>query len=369
MKTLNHSTSHVIGQSTVLASAVPTQAARASLRSSIKHILIAGSLTAATALSAWAGPSTLGALAPDSGAVKQWRTYMEQNATAEEGCFHASYPSTVAEKVACTADHRTDIHPVHRKPSDTGPETVGNGDDYVAEATGLLTWAEGEFDTSDVKSVQSVGVPIFGDGGILGNNEYSVQLNTNMMGTTSACKGHSGCTVWQQFVYATDYVGAGKAGVFMQYWLINYDASCPSGWSTFYPDCFKNSLIEQAPDFSVTELGDMQLAASAAPGGKDKVEFYNGNDYWWVTEPDSILDISSVWNEVEFNILGDAGGSEAVFNKGASISPFIFLQDGSESAPRCIANDGTTGETNNLNLDGCWTYSWILPYMVFTESN
>jgi hypothetical protein len=38
------------------------------------------------------------------------------------------------------------------------------------------------------------------------------------------------------------------------------------------------------------------LAATATAGGGDKVEFYNGSDFWWVTEPDSILDISSVWN-------------------------------------------------------------------------
>jgi hypothetical protein len=43
-----------------------------------------------------------------------------------------------------------------------------------------------------------------GGGGILGSNEYSVQLNTNFTGTTSVCAGHSGCTVWQQFIYATD---------------------------------------------------------------------------------------------------------------------------------------------------------------------
>jgi hypothetical protein len=366
MKTLSHSKSPVISQPTLLASAVPMQSRAESLRGSIKRILLAGGLAAAAALPAWAASGTDGAVAPDSTAIHQWRALMAQMATPEEGCFHASYPSTVVEKVDCSTDHQPGIHPVHRKPSGDTPEVVGNGDDYVAEATGLLTWAEGIFAISGVKSEKSVG----GSGGILGSNEYSVQLNTNIRETTDACKGHSGCTVWQQFVYATDYVKSGTAGVFMQYWLINWGSSaCPSGWITDAPDCYKNSLIEPATDISITDLGDVALTANATAGGNDKVEFYYGSDYWWVTEPDSVLDISSVWNKVEFNVVGDAGGSEADFNSGSSITPSIYLADGSTAAPKCIANDGTTGETNNLNLGGCSVSGGSYPSMQFSESN
>jgi hypothetical protein len=366
MKTPSHSKSHVISQATLLASAVPMQSSAESLRGSIKRLLLAGGLAAAAAVPAWAGSGTDGAVAPDSAALHQWRALVAQMATPAEGCFHATYPSTVPEKVDCSTDHQPGVHPVHRKRSDDAPQVVGNGDDYVAEATGLLTWAEGAFAISGVKSEKSVG----GSGGILGSNEYSVQLNTNIRETTDACQRHSGCTVWQQFVYATDYVKPGKAGVFMQYWLINWGYSaCPKGWNTDAPDCFKNSVVEPAPDLSITDLGDVTLTANVTAGGKDKVEFYHGSDYWWVTEPDSVLDISSVWNKVEFNVVGDAGGSEADFNSGSSITPSILLADGSSTAPKCVADDGTTGETNNLNLGGCSVSGGFFPLMQFGESN
>src|ERR1700722_142859 len=61
-----------------------------------------------------------------------------------------------------------------------------------------------------------------GSGGILGPNEYTLQVNTNFTGTTSACAGHTGCTVWQQFIYSPDYEVKGEAAFFMQYWLIGW---------------------------------------------------------------------------------------------------------------------------------------------------
>jgi hypothetical protein len=373
MNTLNHSKSHVISQPE-FACVVPMQSGAKFLRISVKRVLIAGSLAAAAALPAWAGADTDGAVAPDSAALHQWRAIMAQMPTPAEGCFHASYPSTVPEKVECSTDHQPGVHPSHRKLSDDAPDVVGNGDDYVAEATGLLTGAQGFFATKDVTSETGVG----GSGGILGPNEYSVQLNTNMRETTDACQGHSGCTVWQQFVYSPDYIQPGTAAVFMQYWLINWgDSACPNGWSREDSDCFKNSLLEPAKDLPIKDLGDFELTASATAGGSDKVEFYYGSDYWWVKERDSVLDISSVWNKVEFNVVGNAGGSQANFNSGASISPLIRLNDGSTAAPKCLANAGTTGETNNLNLvsgsclvsAGDSAYGVTAPYMEYTESN
>ena len=57
----------------------------------------------------------------------------------------------------------------------------------VAEAKGLITASTGSFATTGVKTEKSVGVPLFGGGGILGPNEYSLQINTNANLTTSAC--------------------------------------------------------------------------------------------------------------------------------------------------------------------------------------
>ncbi len=305
----------------------------------------------------------------DAAARAEWRAVISQNPDVREGCFQASYPSIVWEQVECKAWHpRT--HPVVHKPGKG--MVAGNGNDYVAESSGLTSGALGSFPTvTGVKSEKSVGVPEYGDGGILGPNEYSLQLNTNFTGTTAACKSHSGCVVWQQFIYATDYAVEGEAAVFMQYWLIDWGSSaCPSGFgSDGEGDCYGNSNITSAPDVKPTSLGSLSVSASAAAGGNDTVVFTDGSTAYRVSGSDSVLDISQVWKESEFNIVGDAGGSRADFNKPVSVTVKLALTDGSTSAPTCVADAGTTGESNNLDLGSCSTASGSSPYIQFTESN
>jgi hypothetical protein len=348
----------------------------------IKPILIAAGLAAAATVSAWATDAPLGLTAdssntaassvvvdPELAAQAKWRALMAQTPSPDEGCFHASYPSIVWEKEACKVAQPR-VRPVHVKLTDDTEEVVGNTNDYVAEAKGLITLASGGFSTKGVKSEKSVGVAAFHDAGILGSNEYSLQLNTNAKETTSACAGHSGCTVWQQFAYATNYIGPGEAAVFMQYWLLNWGSSaCPSGWSKYEDtDCVTNSDLQPAPDVPITDLAKLGLGATAAAGGNDSVTFSYGTDAYGITGKDKVLDISSVWNKAEFNVLGDAGGSRADFNSGSSIAVTLVVLDGSTAAPTCVAHGGTTGETNNLNLGKCSAFSGI-PNIQFTESN
>jgi hypothetical protein len=230
----------------------------------------------------------------------------------------------------------------------------------------------GSFPTvTDVTSEKSKGVAAFGGGGILGNNEYTLQANTNYTGTTSVCAGHSGCTVWQQYIYSTDYVTKGKGAVFMQYWLIGWGSkACPG---TFFSagggDCYTNSAITTAPDMPITDLGELTLSGSAVAGGSDTVVFNNGTDAYSASGPDSMLDISAVWQQTEFNVVGDAGGSRADFNTGASVTVKLEISDGSTAAPTCVKNMGSTGETNNLNLAKCAKKGGATPYIEFTESN
>jgi hypothetical protein len=377
MKMLNHSKAHIISQPTLFSSAVPRRSCTEPLRGSIKRILIAAGLATAVAAPAWAaqlpevagssnteaasvlaGQDTDGAVDPESVAQAEWRASMGQNPTPAEGCFHASYPDIVWEKVDCKIGQPR-VHPTHVKPTDDELEVTGNGHDYVAKATGLITLASGGFAIKGVTSEKSDGVA----------NEYTVQLNTNDLLTTSACAGHSGCTVWQQFAYATDYLVPGKAEVFMQYWLLGWGSSgCPGGWGKHGTDCVKNSALAEAPDVPITDLGKVALEGTASAGGNDSVVFSYGSDAYSITGKDSVLDISSVWNKAEFNVLGDGGGSQADFNSGSSITVTLLLFDGSTSAPTCVANDGTTGETNNLNLGTCAAFGGI-PNIQFTESN
>ena len=306
----------------------------------------------------------------DAAARALWKTYMSTNIASEAGCFNAEYPSYVWEKTTCKVAAPR-VRPVLKLHADE-PQVTGNGNDYVAQSSGLTSAAVGTFPTvTGVTSERSVGVAAFGGGGILGANEYSIQLNTNFTGSTPVCAGHSGCTNWQQFIYATDYATAGQGAVFIQYWLIGWgSSSCPSGWgSDGGGDCFRNSNITTAPDESPLSLAKYTLTGTAVAGGNDTVVFNDGTHAYQVTEPDSINDIATVWRQSEFNIVGDAGGSRANFNRGASITVKLALTDGSTAAPSCVANSGSTGETNNLTLGTCTASSGSSPSISFKESD
>lgn len=328
-------------------------------------------VAAATLISAcwFQGASVAQTADENAAALDNWRAVMSSTSDLGEGCFQASYPSIIWEQVECKEWHPR-VHPRIRKPGEG--QITGNGHDFVAESSGLTSGALGTFPTvTGVTSEKSVGVAAFGDGGILGPNEYSLQLNTNFGSATAACDGHEGCIVWQQFIYATDYAVEGEAAVFMQNWLINWgDLPCPNGFaSDGEGDCYGNSNYISAPDVKPTKLANLSLSGAAKDDGNDKVIFMNGTTAYAVTEPDNTLDISQVWRESEFNVVGDAGGSRAHFNEPVSITVKVALTDGTTSAPTCVHNGGTTGETNNLDLGTCSAASGSSPSIKFTESN
>jgi hypothetical protein len=349
------------------------------MQATLKIAFLAGLVGAACVPAAFAAPfdsaSTPGSSAQvgpiESLARQAWRENIAQIATPSQGCFHASYPSIVWQQVAC-GTVRSDVHPTPHHYLFGAPQTAGNGNDYTLQTSGLISSAVGTFPTvSGVTSEQSVGVPAYGDGGILGANEYSVQLNTQFTSTTSACKSHSGCTVWQQWVYATDYSEDGEGAIFMQNWLIGYGSSrCPSGFaSDGEGDCYGNSNAALPPDISPADLASLKLTATVASGGNDTAVVTYDGDAYSTSQKDSTLDIASVWNTGEFNVVGDAGGSEAEFNSGSSITVNLAVSDGSTSAPSCVADSGTTGESNNLNLGSCSASGGSTPSIEFTESN
>jgi hypothetical protein len=349
------------------------------MQATLKMVLLAGLVSAACIPAAFAAPFD-GAPAQGSSAQvgpieslarEAWRQNMAQIATPSQGCFHAHYPSIVWQQVAC-GTVRSDVHPTPHHYLFGAPQTAGNGNDYTLQTSGLISSAVGTFPSvSGVTSEQSVGVPAYGDGGILGANEYSVQLNTQFTSTTAACKSHSGCTVWQQWVYATDYSEDGEGAIFMQNWLIGYGSSrCPSGFgSDGEGDCYGNSSAALPPDIPPADLASLKLTGTVATGGNDTAVVTYDGDAYSTSQKDSTLDIASVWNTGEFNVVGDAGGSEAEFNSGSSITVNLAVSDGSSSAPSCVADSGTTGESNNLNLGSCSTSGGSTPSIQFTESN
>jgi hypothetical protein len=325
-------------------------------------------------------------------AREAWRVTMHQTAAPEEGCFEASYPSTRWEKVECAAA------PAYRSalPRVTNREdVVGNGYDYVAQAPSghVFSSVVGSFPTvTGVTSEKSVGVPAFGDGGILGKNEYTLQVNTNFY-HSAACGSYSGCLAWQQYVMSTNTPVSltsnqltDKTEVFIEYWLINYGVDngsdiCPSGFidggaDSEGPgdDCVQNTAATAiaSGQLPITDLAGLTLSGSAAAGGTDAATVTYGGKAYTATVKDSYTDISAGWSQAEYNVLGNAGGSEAVFNKGSKVTVKIAVTDGSTSAPTCVSPsdyDGTTGETNNLTLGSCSATSGSAPYIEFTESD
>jgi hypothetical protein len=332
----------------------------------------------------------------DVQAREAWREAIHKISPPEEGCFHASYPSTQWEKVECApAPGYRSALPKPGNRDARREQTVGNGYDYVAQAPSghVFSLAAGSFPTvTGVKTEKSVGVPAFGDGGILGSNEYTLQVNTNFY-NSAACAGYSGCLAWQQYVLSTNTPVSltsnkltGDTEVFIEYWLINYgsssNASCPSdfingGADSEGPgvDCVQNtpaSLIYKG-QIPITELASLKLSGSAKSGGTDAAVATFGSDAYTATVKDSYTDISSGWTQAEFNVLGNAGGSKADFNtSGVSVTVKIALTDGSTSTPTCVSPsdyDGTTGETNNLTLGSCSATGGSSPYIEFTEKN
>jgi hypothetical protein len=321
--------------------------------SQIARIAVAaGVLSAASLCGALAGGSGDDAQARNQ---ETWREAIVHTEVPAEGCFQATYPSLTWTKTECTVAPNIPFAP--RKGRGI-TQTVGDGDDFAAEITsGLISKTVGTFPkATGVKS----------ETGIDGANSYSLQLNSNFM-NTAACDGATvpaDCLDWEQFIYSSDY-----EEVFMQYWLINYNNPCPSGWFSYSNDCYTNSNAVSAPQEVITDIKTFKLSGAAKKGGKDTVSFTAEKHAYSVTGLDSVVDVATAWTESEFNIFGDGSGSEADFNTGASLTVKVAVTNGTKNAPLCAADSGTTGETNNLKLGSCSGTSATTPYIEFSESN
>jgi hypothetical protein len=289
-----------------------------------------------------------------------WQDAVIANPTTAAGCYHAAYPSTDWEQVACgTATARPFASFDAAKPPTKF--TVGNGADYALVSSVVISRAAGTFiEANNVTSENDSGQ----------DDTYSLQLNSNFMSGTQACSSAgSGCLSWTQFVYSTSETSA-----FMQDWLIGFGDTCPAtpdGWnSDGQGDCFINSAAANVDAIPVSELASMKMGGKAEDGLNILV-FAGGGDAFTTNQPDSITNLSTAWNSNEFNIIGDGGGTEATFNAGATVRVRIGVDANgpSTAAPQCIANDGTTGETNNLNLGACSAFGGEEPSIEFTESD
>jgi hypothetical protein len=282
---------------------------------------------------------------------EEWRKSMSRTGPPKKGCFESEYPSTEWKEVHCEPAPRIPLVPP-RRPQ---PGIVGSVcGDFAAGVSSLISSAEGSFPNPTGVMSETC------DGGIENGvaNAYTLQLNTNNF-TTSLCSGAANpsvCQGWQQFLYSS----ASYGGVLIQYWLLNYgnygSASCPSGWTSYDNvgelDCYQNTnMVTKVPIQPITNLGNLILTGTAG-SNTDTVTLStgSGSGHLYTQNPmESVLDLARGWLAAEFNIYGDADGSEAVLNTGSTINVQISVDDGTTVAPTCLAK-AFTGESNNLTL-------------------
>jgi hypothetical protein len=272
----------------------------------------------------------------------QWQAEIGQVPAVGAGCFHASFPLLTWQPVQCATTPALPLAPSHNG----APETVGNGHDYVGVVSGTISKATGTFTNVSTKISEKGQINASGPEKA---NEFSLQLNTQFFSGSPACakaSNPSNCLAWQQFVYTTS-----PNIVFMQYWLIDYNNACPSGWFKDSNDCYTNSAEASLAGKALTakSLATLSLSGSAKAGGNDQVEVINGGKATLAAGKDTKIDLAAHWNTTEWDLFGDGGGGEAFFGKNTTIEAVTTITATSSAAPSCSVN-GYTAETNNLSL-------------------
>jgi hypothetical protein len=305
-------------------------------------------LTALVAASVSVGSAS----AATQGSVKtkaQWQVAIAQVPEPGTGCYHASYPVLRWHAVKCVAAPKFPLAPALPAGSARrGPATtVGNGKDYSAKVSGRISKATGSFHNVS-KNISEKGIDP-GTGSTV-PNAFSLQLNTEFISGSPACSGSgnpANCQAWQQFVYAYQ---SGTGFIFMQYWLINYNAACPSGWIPFSSDCYTNGSSSTVSPLTAKQLATTKLSGSAVSGGNDKVTLSVGSGQATaVSNSDNKIHLAKFWNTTEWGVYGDGGGSAAIFGSNTTLEAQTALTATSSSAPSCV-KEGFTAETNNLKL-------------------
>lgn len=333
----------------------------------------------------------------DTARREAWRAEMLKLPLPKNGCFTTSYPKVEWQEVKCGPP------PPYRY-------VVGDGTDYVAQTSGnYISSATGTFlssssvagETGNVACTPSdVVCPPYST-----NNVFSIQMNSNSpvnssdhspFSTTACTGGDPGCSGWQQFVFsqtggpapgpgqtsaAPGAPNANTPALFAEYWMYGYGFSCPalpawapaqgnpptSNWIQAGNNCVFNGPSTYVPPLTAADLPGLVMQATA--GANDTVKLVSTGGGGAYSEP-SALGLSNAWTETEFNIVGDCCKSQANFTSPTTLVVNIQLGDGFPTAPTCIADDGTTGETNNLTLSGTPTIMMMPePAVQFTETN
>jgi hypothetical protein len=306
---------------------------------------------------------------------KSWRKQLLTTPRPKAGCFTATYPQTTWREEPCRPPKPHKLF-LPKLGGMSQIQTVGgSGPDFSATVTGHITQSEGSFDSVT---------------GVTSTDAYSLQLNTDFFSTSTCSSSPSpaSCSGWEQFVYES------SGDAFMQYWLINFGPTgtlCPTPRSTHcdgshvFTDgwcpidlygavyCVVNGANEPSVSAqSMSTLDQIQLAGSAASGAaNDSMTVTVGGTAHSATGDNYFPDMGTQWQEAEFNVFGDGGGSATTFNSGATLQVRTEVVSGTNLGPGCDLRT-FTAESSNLTLVNSaptGVTSSSAPALVFAQSN
>lgn len=346
-------------------------------------LLIAGSVVA---LGSSAGAAT--GRSPGAKGVEQWQSAMGKLPVPGKGCFSGHYPQVKWLPSPCGKRVNEPFLPTRRavtppylrtapaqrpvvSAGGPAPQIVGNGTDYSAEVSGLISSVTGSFD-SVVVPASPLETGLDWVTHVTASNIYSLQISTKPFATTSCTgSGDPSCLGWEQFIYS-----ASPNQALIQYWLLGYLNSCPAGFSPYptvgHIDCYSTplgaSLPGGVPAVANLTSDNVQLTGTAT-AGNDTVKMTDVSGQAIASSSDSLLHLAAAWKGAEFAIVGDGGGSQAVFPSGSTVQVRTVVHDGTMVAPTCVL-EGFTGETNNLDLSDAPTLTvQAAPTIVSTQTN
>ena len=338
---------------------------------------------------------------------KAWNAEMSRRPVPKNGCFTATYPNTEWQETQCGRPSPYPNQPRRGGGKGPGPNLVGNGADFAAQTAGSISSATGSFiSINNVTGVSGVSGDVLG-AAPADPNVFMLQINTQSVFSnppstfaTPACNGApngaAGCFGWQQFLFSQTQgppptggqlsVAAGTTpGVFVEYWLFNWGTPCPAlpAWAlqgqppgTLWNNggggaCFFNGPMTYVPPQTAADLPGLVMTATAG-AAQDTVTLATTSGMYVYAEP-SVLSLSLVWTQAEFNVFGDCCLSETTFTSPTNLAVKVSIVDGTASPPTCLPNDGTTGEKNNLTFEPtaapvCCPYGGATPSIEFMEA-
>jgi hypothetical protein len=345
----------------------------------LRRLPLIGLMTLSTAFPAFAQTVTAqsaGIPAPNTAEYKNWQLAIQHARRAGSGCMEADYPSTTWKPVSCGEPASTAQIVGRNKP--LIPLDENSSGDYTLTSAHAITNATGSLPFVE----NSTSVYGFG-GGKSGPvaNEFNLQMNTETTlpgnaanslcanapwGPNGKAPNQNKCTGWMQFVY--DSGGT----INIQSWALNYTAGnfnkktqqyvdiCPSSLPLFSPPngCGKRTVSEAIPVVPFSSLGGVSLSGAVFKDNKgaivDQISVFVGGKAYSPNATPDVVGAYGNWKTIQFNVYGNSGGDESIFNSGTLVSVSTSLITDTGNSVTCTGPGGTTtGESTNLTENPC----------------